>query len=142
MKETGITVSPKRRVAFLVVGMLMLALWGWSLVPPIENWNNPYEDGFSYVGVFYATPIYLPVGFILLTGAIIGHGRWARRHGILDRLWGAVHRDRVSDISVCRQLDGRLVAVRPCAAVANFAPGRYSLFATMTGHSRTIGVNS
>ena len=81
MKEAGITVSPKRRVAFLVVGILMLALWGWSLVPPIENWNNPYEDGFSYVGVFYATPICLPVGFILLTGAIIGHGRWAGRAG-------------------------------------------------------------
>jgi hypothetical protein len=23
----------------------MLLLWGWSLIPPIENWNNPYEDG-------------------------------------------------------------------------------------------------
>lgn len=57
----------------------MLALWGWSLVPPIENWNNPHEDGFSYVGVFYATPICLPIGFVLLHGALVGQGRPAQR---------------------------------------------------------------
>lgn len=81
MNETGVTASPKRRVGFLVVGALMVALWGWSLVPPIENWNNAHEDGFSYVGVFYATPICLPIGFVLLTGALVGRGRSAQRAG-------------------------------------------------------------
>jgi hypothetical protein len=42
----------------------MLALWGWSLIPPIENWDNPYEDGFSYVPVFYATITCLRSDFI------------------------------------------------------------------------------
>ena len=57
----------------------MLLLWGWSLVPPIENWNNPYEDGFSYVGGFYASLICLPAGLFLLIGAIAGHGRHVAR---------------------------------------------------------------
>ena len=55
MDPAGITASPRLRVSFLVVAALMFLLWGWSLVPPIENWNNLYEDGFSYVGVFYAS---------------------------------------------------------------------------------------
>jgi hypothetical protein len=53
----------------------MLALWGWSLIPPIENWDSPYEDGFSYVAVFYATITCLPVGLYLLVAAIGGRGR-------------------------------------------------------------------
>jgi hypothetical protein len=59
---------------FVMGAATMLALWGWSLVPPIENWGNPNEDGFSYVGVFYATLICLPVGLFLLIGAIAGQG--------------------------------------------------------------------
>ena len=55
MDQAGMTASPQRRVIFLVVAALMLLLWGLSLIPPIENWNDPYEDGFSYVGVFYAS---------------------------------------------------------------------------------------
>jgi hypothetical protein len=70
----GITASPRLRVIFLAVAAAMLFLWGWSLIPPIENWNNPYEDGFSYVGVFYAT-IVLPTGLFLLLGAIAGRGQ-------------------------------------------------------------------
>jgi len=64
---------------FAVAAFIMLALWGWSLVPPIENWGNPNEDGFSYVPVFYTTIICLPVGIYLLVGAIAGHGRYVRR---------------------------------------------------------------
>jgi Na+-driven multidrug efflux pump len=79
MNQAGVDASPKGRVAFLIVAALMLALWGWSVVPPIENWNNPHEDGFSYVGVFYATPICFPIGFVLLHGALVGHGRPAQR---------------------------------------------------------------
>ena len=76
---TDITASPKLRAMFVAAAAIMLALWGWSLVPPIENWGNPNEDGFSYVGVFYATIICLPVGLYLLVGAIAAHGRYVRR---------------------------------------------------------------
>jgi len=57
----------------------MLALWGLSLIPPIENWNNPNEDGFSYVPAFYATITCLPVGLYLVAGAIAGRGRHVAR---------------------------------------------------------------
>jgi len=75
MDQAEITASPKLRIIFAVVGAIMLALWGWSLVSPIENWGNPNEDGFSYVPVFYSTPICLPAGFFLLAGTISGRGR-------------------------------------------------------------------
>jgi len=74
-----ITASPKLRSMFAVAAFIMLALWGWSLVPPIENWSNPNEDGFSYVPVFYTTIVCLPAGIYLLVGAIAGHGRYVRR---------------------------------------------------------------
>jgi hypothetical protein len=69
---TEIAASPKLRAIFAVAASIMLALWGWSLVPPIENWGNPNEDGFSYVSAFYTTIICLPVGIYLLVGAIAG----------------------------------------------------------------------
>ncbi|HXX08160.1 MAG TPA: hypothetical protein VEJ43_08840, partial [Pseudolabrys sp.] len=62
-----------------VAAAVMLGLWGWSLVPPIQNWGNPNEDGFSYVPLFYTTIICLPIGLLLLTGAIAGRGRFVRR---------------------------------------------------------------
>ena len=74
-----ITASPKLRAGFAVAASIMLALWGWSLFPPIENWGNPNEDGFSYVAVFYTTIFCLPIGIYLLFGAIAGHGRYVRR---------------------------------------------------------------
>ena len=78
-QATEIIASPKLRAIFFAFAAVMLALWGWSLVPPIENWGNPNEDGFSYIPVFYATPICLPVGLYLLVGAIAGHDRYVRR---------------------------------------------------------------
>jgi hypothetical protein len=75
MEQAGITASPRLRLIFFVVAAAMLLLWGWSLVPPIENWNNPYDDGFSYVGVFYASIVCLPTGLFLMLGASIGHGQ-------------------------------------------------------------------
>jgi hypothetical protein len=74
-----IAASPKLRLKFAVGAAIMLALWCWSLVPPIENWGNPHEDGFSYVGVFYATIICVPIGLLLLIGAISGRGGHVRR---------------------------------------------------------------
>jgi hypothetical protein len=76
---TDVTASPRLRVAFAVAAAIMLGLWGWSLVPVIQNWGNPYDDGFSIVGAFYATPTCLPLGLLLLAGAIAGHGRYVSR---------------------------------------------------------------
>ena len=64
---------------FAVAATIMLFLWAWSLVPPIENWGNPYDDGFSYVGVFYTTIFCLPIAIYLLVGAVAAHGRYVRR---------------------------------------------------------------
>ena len=74
-----IAASAKLRVMLTVAAAVMLGLWGWSFVPPVENWGNPNEDGFSYVPIFYTTIICLPIGLLLLTGAIAGHGRYVRR---------------------------------------------------------------
>ncbi len=73
------TASPKLRTMLAITAFVLFALWGWSLVPPIENWSNPNEDGFSYVPVFYTTIICLPVGILLLVGAIAGRGKFVRR---------------------------------------------------------------
>lgn len=79
MQQVDIAAPPVLRATFVVVAVSMFALWGWSLVPPIENWNNPREDGFSLVGAFWATLSCLPVGVFLAIGAAVGRGRHAAR---------------------------------------------------------------
>ena len=79
MAQTDITASPTLRILFAAMAASMFALWAWSLVPAIENWNNPSEDGFSLVPVFYATPTTLPIGLVLLAGAVAGRGRSVAR---------------------------------------------------------------
>jgi len=79
MDQADITASPKLRAVFMIVGAVMLTLWGLSLVPPIESWGDPNEDGFSYVPAFWATITCLPVGAYLLAGAVAGRGRHVAR---------------------------------------------------------------
>jgi hypothetical protein len=79
MNQAEVTASRKLRCLFAVVSTVMLALWGFSLIPPIESWGNPNEDGFSYVPAFWATITCLPVGVFLLAGAIAGRGRHVTR---------------------------------------------------------------
>ena len=67
--------STTLRLIFIVVAAAMFAFFGWSLVEPIKNWNNPNEDGFSYLNAFWATLVCLPVAFYLMRGAITGHGQ-------------------------------------------------------------------
>jgi drug/metabolite transporter (DMT)-like permease len=74
-----ITASPRLRSMFGIGALIMLGLWAWSFVPPIQNWGNPNEDGFSYAPLFYTTFICLPLGLFLLFGAIAGRGRSVRR---------------------------------------------------------------
>lgn len=75
MDRPKITASLRLRVMFFAVAASMLFLWGWSLIPLIENWNNPQEDGFSAVPAFYATLICLPTGLFLLIGGIAPPGQ-------------------------------------------------------------------
>ena len=95
------------RATFVVMAASMLALWGWSLVPPIENWNNPNEDGFFYVPAFYATIVCLPTGLFLLAGAIC----WARSPpracplGASCQRRDVVYRGSILDIPVHRGFD-------------------------------------
>jgi hypothetical protein len=89
MQQADIAVPPVLRASFAVVAISMFALWGWSLIPPIESWGNPHEDGFSYVPVFWATLTCLPVGVFLAIGAAVGHGRHAAR-GLTALLCGSV----------------------------------------------------
>jgi len=79
MDQAVITVSSRLRVIYVALGVIMLALWGASLIPPIETWGDPNEDGLSYVPAFWATITCLPVGFFLLAGAAAGRGRHAER---------------------------------------------------------------
>jgi len=72
------TASPRWRRIFGVAAFIMLGLWAWSFVPPIQNWGNPNEDGFSYGPLFYATLICLPLGLFLLVGAMKGRGQPVR----------------------------------------------------------------
>jgi len=73
------TASPILRVTFIIVALANLGLWFESLIPPYQNWGNPNEDGFSYIGVFYATPTTVPVALFLIAGAIVGRGKWLSR---------------------------------------------------------------
>ena len=57
------------RLLSAAVGAGMLALWVWSFVPVVRSWGDPAEDGFSYLPVFYATFVCLPIALILLVGA-------------------------------------------------------------------------
>ena len=90
MDQVDIAASPSMRGVFAVMGAIMLGLWSWSLVPPIQNWSNPNEDGFSFVGLFWATLTCLPVGLFLLGGAVAGRGRHVGRARVALWLSGAL----------------------------------------------------
>ena len=90
MKQSAIAAAPAMRLAFAAGAAIMLALWGWGLVPLIANWNNPNEDGFSAVPAFFGTLFCLPPGVFLLYGAIAGGGRAVSRARIALFAAGAV----------------------------------------------------
>jgi hypothetical protein len=79
LEQADAVASPKLRVLYVAVAAILLALWGWSLVPAIQNWNNPNEDGFSLMPGSFTTFTLLPLGYMTLMGGIFGHGRSLRR---------------------------------------------------------------
>src|ERR1700690_3004586 len=79
MDQSQITASPRLRVVFFIGAAVMLAIWGWSLVPAIESRNNPNEDGFSFIPAFYGTLTLLPFGVIVLIGGVSGRGKYVAK---------------------------------------------------------------
>ena len=81
--EADTITSPRRRGAFIVAALFMLALWCWLLVPAIESWNDPRADGFQLIPAFRATVVLLPLSLIALLGGISGRGRYAARANLV-----------------------------------------------------------
>jgi hypothetical protein len=76
-EQTDTIASPKLRAIFAGIAAITLALWGCSLVPAIQNWNNLREHGFSLVPGFYATISILPLGLMMLLVGSVGRGKYA-----------------------------------------------------------------
>jgi len=70
--------SSTRRAVFIMAGLALLALWGASAIPVIKHWNNPAADGFEAIPVFYASFTVLPIGIVVLVGALKGSPRSMR----------------------------------------------------------------
>ena len=71
--------APLLRAAFVLAGMVLLALWGASLMPAIANWNNSNEDGFSLVPAFAASVTALPLGLSATFDGLSGRDKAMRR---------------------------------------------------------------
>ncbi len=70
----GKPATPKLRAVFILAAVIMLSIWGFTLIPVVKSWNDPRADGFQMIPVFYATLTLLPLGFFALAGGISGHG--------------------------------------------------------------------
>lgn len=79
MDQAEVTASRGLRACFFLAAAIAFGLWAASLVPAIQNWNNPREDGFSMVPAFWGTIVCLPLGLYLLAGGVRGRGRAAAR---------------------------------------------------------------
>jgi hypothetical protein len=77
--DGGAPASPRLRILYIAGGAVMLALWGVSLIPAINGWNNRNEDGFSFVPAFWATVTLLPLGLMTLRGGVSGQDKSLRR---------------------------------------------------------------
>jgi hypothetical protein len=139
MDQVEIMAPPKLRFIFIIMAAAMLALWGLSLIAPIENWGNPNEDGFSYAPAFWATIICLPVGLNLLAGAITGRGRHvARARNALFIGGGALL--IVVAPAYC-QFDGRLrIGLSVCAPPKRTSPNsaRMTRNGSLATHAASI----
>jgi len=79
MEQTSITASPRLRAAFVLVAVIVLALWCWSLVPAVKAIRDPRGDGFDIIPAFWATILLLPIGIMTLIGGVTGHGKHVAR---------------------------------------------------------------
>jgi len=70
---------PRLRVLALVAGVIMLALWAWSLVPAIAALRDPRGDPFELIPAFWASLTALPLGLICSWGGLRGGEQRLRR---------------------------------------------------------------
>jgi hypothetical protein len=70
---------PRLRLLSLAAGVLMLALWGWSLVPAIAAVRSPDGDPFQLIPAFWASLTALPLGLITLWSGALGGEQRLRR---------------------------------------------------------------
>ena len=70
---------PRLRVLALVAGVIMLALWAWSLVPAIAAVRDPRGDLFELIPAFWASVTALPLGLICCWGGLRGGEQRLRR---------------------------------------------------------------
>jgi hypothetical protein len=112
MEQTNIAASPLLRATFAGLAAAMLVLWGLSLGPPIQNWGNPREDGFSYVPAFWTTLTCLPVRALSDRRRDLRPrpAAWARAPGALARLHSTVSGGGVFDLSAGRRLHRSWIA--------------------------------
>jgi hypothetical protein len=79
MHQLQTKASPNLRTGIVLGAVVLLALWGASAIPAVKNWNNPREDGFSLLPLFWASLTLLPLGISALAGAIAGSEASIRR---------------------------------------------------------------
>jgi len=91
--------SAKLRALLILGALVLLALWGWALVPLFERWGDPRADGFHLIPTFWATITALPLGVIALVGGVSGteKGRAPRAHQPDDRRWPCGRGGRARD---------------------------------------------
>jgi O-antigen/teichoic acid export membrane protein len=70
---------PRLRVLALVAGVIMLALWAWSLVPAIAAVRDPRGDPFELIPAFWASVTALPLGLITFWSGVRGGEQRLRR---------------------------------------------------------------
>ena len=70
---------PRLRVLALVAGVIMLALWAWSLVPAVAAVRDPRGDPFELIPAFWASATALPLGLITLWSGLRGGEQRLRR---------------------------------------------------------------
>lgn len=84
MDQTQQLALPRHwRAIYALLAFAMFGLWGWSLEEPIKHWGDPREDGFSYIAVFYATPLCLVPGLLLAKDAILRRNRGLSRPAVV-----------------------------------------------------------
>src|SRR5262245_51169906 len=72
MEQPQILATPMRRAGLALGAVALLAVWGVSAIPVAQNWNNPNEDGFSFVPLFWVSLTLLPLGISILAGVVSG----------------------------------------------------------------------
>jgi hypothetical protein len=72
MEQLRIKPTPMVRIAIIAGSLAMLTIWGITRIPAIPGWNDPLEDGFSFVSAAWASISFFPLGLSALLGGVGG----------------------------------------------------------------------